>query len=334
MNAEPESTWRQRLAVPAGSPRARVAAAALAGLLFGTCSWLAGLAGRNGEEIRAASELFFAGTRVVLWDDEGGYDAYARRKMFSEEPVPDGKLRYGTRSLPGGGAKGADPRRPWDLPALREVVHHLVLHFDECGTSRQCFKILQDVRFLSVHFLLDVDGTLYQTLDLQERAWHATIANDTSVGVEIAHPGCWPSRDDARMLAWYERDSLGYRLRWPGWMRETGIRTPGFVARPSRPEPVSGTVHGDVYWQFDFTDEQYEALARLAAALHRVFPRIRLDAPRGADGKVRTTRLSPEELLAFDGILGHFHVQRNKVDPGPAFDWERFLARARRIASQ
>ena len=29
------------------------------------------------------------------------------------------------------------------------------------------------------------------------------------------------------------------------------------------------------------------------------------------------------------GILGHFHVQTNKNDPGPAFDWEPFLARVR-----
>jgi N-acetyl-anhydromuramyl-L-alanine amidase AmpD len=42
-----------------------------------------------------------------------------------------------------------------------------------------------------VHFLLDVDGTIYQTLDLHEKAFHATYANDFSIGVEIAHPGAW-----------------------------------------------------------------------------------------------------------------------------------------------
>jgi len=39
----------------------------------------------------------------------------------------------------------------------------------------QCFKVLHDHRDLSVHFMLDLDGTIYQTLDLKERAWHATI---------------------------------------------------------------------------------------------------------------------------------------------------------------
>jgi hypothetical protein len=32
---------------------------------------------------------------------------------------------------------------------------------------------------------------------------------------------------------------------------------------------------------------------------------------------------------AFGGILGHFHLQTDKRDPGPAFDWERLLAAAR-----
>ncbi len=45
--------------------------------------------------------------------------------------------------------------------------------------------------------------------------------------------------------------------------------------------------------------------------------------------------LTDAEWTAFRGILGHFHVQRNKSDPGPAFDWEPFLAALRaRLAPQ
>ena len=39
---------------------------------------------------------------------------------------------------------------------------------------------------------------------------------------------------------------------------------------------------------------------------------------------------SDEEWQNFSGILGHYHVQTNKVDPGPGFDWEPFLAEVRR----
>jgi N-acetyl-anhydromuramyl-L-alanine amidase AmpD len=38
--------------------------------------------------------------------------------------------------------------------------------------------------------MLDLDGTIYQTLDLKERASHATIANSRSIGIEIANMGC------------------------------------------------------------------------------------------------------------------------------------------------
>jgi N-acetyl-anhydromuramyl-L-alanine amidase AmpD len=29
-------------------------------------------------------------------------------------------------------------------------------------------------------------------------------------------------------------------------------------------------------------------------------------------------------------LLGHWHVQKNKVDPGPAFDWDRVIEGAKR----
>jgi len=231
------------------------------------------------------------GTRVVLWTEPSGYDAYWRAKYFTTEAVPDGRLRYAARR----GERGAQPDdridRDLDLPGLQQLVHQFVLHFDVCGTSRQCFKVLQDVRNLSVHFLLDVDGTIYQTLDLRERAQHATIANEFSVGVEIAHPGTFAQPLSADMRRWYEQDEQGWRMKFPAWMGETGIRTAGYVPRPARPEMVSGPVHGKTQWQFDYTEPQYEALAKLCAGLARLFPRIPLQAPRDEAGNLVTTQL-------------------------------------------
>jgi N-acetyl-anhydromuramyl-L-alanine amidase AmpD len=111
-------------------------------------------------------------------------------------------------------------------------------------------------------------------------------------------------------------------------MTETGIRTPGFVARPARSEIVEGSVQNRRLWQYDFTEEQYRALARLVATLAAVFPKIRLEVPRNGDGSLRTVVLEPDEWAAFGGLLGHYHVQTNKIDPGPAFDWERVLREA------
>jgi N-acetyl-anhydromuramyl-L-alanine amidase AmpD len=286
------------------------------------------------DAIEACGVSFPIGTRVVRWHEPGGYDAYRRGKFFADEP-PDGKLRYAP--LRGGlpeaiAARAAE--RGLSLGDLQQVVHQFVLHFDVCGTSRQCFKVLQDVRGLSVHFLLDVDGTIYQTLDLREKAHHATIANDFSIGVEIAHPGTFAQPLSADMRRWYEKDEQGWRMKFPAWMTEPGIRTPGFVPRPARPDFVRGAIHGKDYYQFDFTPEQYRALAHLCAGLARVFPRIQLDAPRDASGAVVQTVLPEAELRAFDGIVGHFHVQKNKTDPGPALQWDRLLAEARALLSR
>ncbi|MBL8729854.1 MAG: N-acetylmuramoyl-L-alanine amidase [Planctomycetes bacterium] len=274
-----------------------------------------------GDAFEVCGKRFDIGAPVLTWREPGGYDAYRLGPAFDPAAPLDGERRYGTRSGLADDASLAD---------LQQVVHQFVLHFDACGTSRQCFKVLQDVRKLSVHFLLDVDGTIYQTLDLREKAHHATIANDGSIGVEIAHPGAWPQPLNADMRRWYEQDEIGWRMRFPDWI-EHGVATPGFVARPARPEPIAGAVNGRVYHQFDFTEPQYHALAQLCAALQRVFPRIRLEAPRDASGRVVDHALSADALRAFDGIVGHFHVQQNKQDPGPAFQWDRVLDEARAL---
>ena len=157
----------------------------------------------KGDEIVVAGQFVHTGTPVVLWLDPAATTPIAWSGASVRLSNPPGKLqgrgrrplqsnRYGVRHGPltdpqidrvrGGG---------WDLPLLQEVVDQFVIHFDACGTSRQCFKVLHDVRCLSVHFMLDLDGTIYQTLDLKERAWHATTSNTRSIGIEIANIGAY-----------------------------------------------------------------------------------------------------------------------------------------------
>ncbi len=316
-----------RLPVPAP-------AAFLAAFLLGACASAPPAKARHGDEIVVAGEHFRIGTPVVLWSDPDGYDAYQTRKRFTDQDQPDGKLRYGQRrNLPPEIAARV-AAEGWSLPDLQQVVHQFVLHYDVCGTSRQCFKVLQDARTLSVHFMLDLDGTIYQTLDLQERAWHATVANDTAVGVEIAHMGSWPRPRHPDLLRFYEQGPDGWRMKWPGVLPEPHLRLQDYVPRPARPDLIEGRIHGQQLWQPDFTEAQYQALVKLCAGLARALPRIRLEAPRGPDGAVLTRNLEPAELREFDGILGHFHVQRNKADPGPAMDWERVLREARAVNAE
>jgi len=319
--------------------------------------WLAGCqslprpgthAPRRGDEIVVAGQFFHAGTPVVLWMDPGGYDAYRVERRFSDfdasnwetskvaVPALTTPNRYGLRKqvltdeevnrVRGGG---------WDLPLLQDKVDQFVLHFDVSGTSRQCFKVLHDLRCLSVHFLLDLDGTIYQTLDLKERAWHATTSNTRSIGIEIANIGAYASADKGPLAEWYQPDSNGLvRIVIPARLGESGIRTTNYVPRPARPDPVLGTVQGRELAQYDFTPEQYAALIKLTAALCKVFPKLKCDYPRDAEGRLVSQKLSDEELERFQGIIGHYHIQSNKVDPGPALQWDKLVEDARNLLNR
>lgn len=183
---------------------------------------------------------------------------------------------------------------------------------------------------MSVHFLLDLDGTIYQTLDLKERAWHATSSNGRSVGIEIANIGAYGVDSDHPLDQWYGIGEDGKtRVTLPGWAGESGIRTENFVARPARDEPVVGTVQRRELIQYDLTPEQYDSLVKLTAALCEIFPKIRCDYPRDESGKLVTEKLPDDVLENYGGLIGHFHIQSNKVDPGPAFNWEYLVKNAR-----
>jgi len=126
-------------------------------------------------------------------------------------------------------------RGGWDLPLLQRVVDQFVIHFDAVGTSRGCFQVLQDERGLSVHFMLDLDGTIYQTLDLKESAWHATIANGRSIGIEVANIGAYHLNDRGRIDRWYKPGPDGkIRIVDPGTSQPLQLNSSAFELRPSR----------------------------------------------------------------------------------------------------
>ena len=303
------------------------------------------LASRTGDEIVAAGRFVHTGTPVVLWLDPEGYDAYRVERRFvsyAESSWETSKVaskslvtpnRYGLRrSVLTEPELDQVRERGWDLPLLQAKVDQFVLHFDASGTSRRCFKVLQDERGLSVHFLLDLDGTIFQTLDLKERAWHATTSNGRSVGIEIANIGAYSPGEQDPFSEWYQEDPAGrIRVIVPPRFGPTGIRTPGFVARPARPQPVTGFVQGRELRQYDLTPEQYQALIRLTATLCRVFPGITCDYPRDASGRLLDRKLVDEELGRYQGLLGHYHIQTDKVDPGPAFQWDLVVDGARKL---
>ena len=221
----------------------------------------------------------------------------------------------------------------WTLDDLRRRIDQFVLHYDVAGLSSTCFRILHDERGLSVHFMLDIDGTIYQTCDLKEATWHATKANGRSIGIEIANVGSYTAAEtNAPLQQWYKKDAGG--LTYIAVPERLGgrnaTRVPG-IYRPARNEPIVGQIRGVTQRMYDLTPQQYDSLIKLAAALADVFPQIRLDAPRGPDGKVLLRPLSDAEYDRFKGVLGHYHVQENKSDPGVALQWDLLLGQARTL---
>ena len=298
---------------------------------------------RSGDEIVVCGQLFHTTAPVVLWTDPGGYDAYRVERRFapiaeagwpaSEAAGLPRLTRFGLRSnglsdeqieqVRGGG---------WSLPALQEVVDQFVIHYDVAGTSRACFEVLHDLRGLSVQFMLDVDGTIYQTMDLKESAYHATVANQRSIGIEIANVGAYPPGMTEPLDRWYRRDDDGVtHLQIPGGPEAAGIRDLGASLRPIRIEPVTGTVRGTTLVQYDLTAEQYDSLVKLTATLCTIFPDLPCDYPRDSSGALIADTLPRERWADYQGILGHYHVQTNKIDPGPAFQWDRLIDGARAL---
>lgn len=303
---------------------------------------------RVGDEIMVCGQLFHTTAPVVLWTDPNGYDAYRVERRFSDfdksgwkESLEAGaKLdtpnRYGIRketltdeqleAVRGGG---------WSLPLLKDVVDQFVMHYDVCGVSKQCFKVLHDGRGLSVHFMLDIDGTIYQTLDLKERAWHATISNSRSIGVEIASIGAYPEKSKDVLDQWYFPDPEGgMLLKPPRWLGHLRLRTVPFYGHPARSEVVVGTVQGVELYQYDFTPEQYDSLIKLTATLCKIFPKLDCTYPQDEQGKLIPKMLPEADWKEFQGILGHYHVQKNKTDPGPAFDWDRVVGGAAKLLEE
>ena len=303
---------------------------------------------RTGDEIIVAGQFVHTGTPVVLWLDPGGYDAYRVERRFSEPGQAswhatqesgaglDSPNRYDQRT----GHLTADERERlrgggWDLPTLQRCVDQFVIHYDVAGTSRQCFKVLHDNRDLSIHFMLDLDGTIYQTLDVKERARHASGVNDRSIGIEVANIGAYPTNATSPLDEWYSTDTNGQtRVTIPARFGDGALRTTNFIARPAQTGAITNSVHGKSLVQYDFTPEQYTALAHLTAALCHVLPKIKCNTPRDDAGKVLMGKLPDEKLEQFHGVLGHYHITSNKVDPGPAFQWEKLLGEARRLMEE
>lgn len=88
-------------------------------------------------------------------------------------------------------------------PNFNERVAHqtprfIILHYTGMKTAKEALERLSDGKSnVSAHYTIDEDGTIYQHVELDKRAWHAgksfwrgvTDMNSASIGIEIVNPG-------------------------------------------------------------------------------------------------------------------------------------------------
>ena len=165
-------------------------------------------------------------------------------------------------------------------------VRLFVNHWDVCLSSNLCQKVL-DKRGVSVHFLIDNDGTIYQTMDMQHGAWHAGSerVNRASVGVEITN-AFYPKYQD-----WYKENGFG-----------------------ERPIVTNARVHSEKLPDFtDFYPVQIQALKALWKAIHLACD-VKLETPLNQFGTISKKYHQDAKYGKFNGFVSHYHLTNRKID--------------------
>ena len=168
----------------------------------------------------------------------------------------------------------------------RRNIRYFVNHWDVCLNSKSCQNVLNR-RGASVHFLIDNDGTIYQTMDMQHAAWHAgsSRTNRPSIGVEISN---------------------AYYPKYQNWYKKHGFG--------QRPLIDDAWVHGEKLEPFTgFYPEQLKALKTLWQAIHNATG-IPYETLTNQFGKTSTKYEQSVAYGKFSGFVSHYHVSKTKID--------------------
>jgi len=188
-----------------------------------------------------------------------------------------------------------------------EPIELVVYHYTAGGFSGALSWLTSKDSAVSAHFIVKKDGEIWQLAPLSERCWHAggkTSAwrgvgrvNNRSIGIEIENWG------QLKIVQVKDR-ILGKDVPQIQTHRGTLFSGTTFTA-------PDGAV-----WDA-YTPQQLTTLDDLTQRLVVAFPQLLAPDKAGAVGSV-TGRL-----------VGHQHVDpTRKIDPGPAFPWERIVAAA------
>jgi hypothetical protein len=221
---------------------------------------------------------------VKTWLEDNRFDARSEFCLAVHGAGPCGP----PHGDPGQPPANPSARRYGYRPALRDlgdaftpeavqgVIRQCVIHLDGCTSSEMCMDVLHNERGLSCHFLVDNDGTVFQTLDLGYMAYHARGMNPRSVGIELSNLG---DANDPKLARLAEQAYGGARRK------------------------VTCRIHGQVILSYAFTDAQLSALRLLVKALVLHMPNLPLTYPQERPGQQVWGKLDDDVLASYEGLL-------------------------------
>lgn len=173
---------------------------------------------------------------------------------------------------------------------------------EDCGSLEALYRVLRATTGprtpdgLSVHVGVAPDGMKVQWARDELVTLHAGEVNPDALGLEGCSPGYSTSK------AWAIEKARGIARR-------------EYVDR----------IRGSRVRMVDYTDAQMETIA---LQVERWCDRWRIPRriPLELDGSLMRRQMTPEELAAYSGVMGHYHCHLTKNDPGTA----PFLHLARR----
>ena len=180
-----------------------------------------------------------------------------------------------------------------DLAHVQRAVDTIVFRDSQTNTVSEFFY-LSAMKGHSTHFLIDPSGRIFQSLDLALEAHHCSVPNVSrrSISITVVNPMQISKKSmlDRQKSAPLER-------------------------------------HGSKVSHWEYTPTQRRSLNQLVAGLLALVPQIRRDVPEDTLGRVLSTSVSkPNDAK---GLLGHFHIDSNVLDPTVAFPWvelKRYLS--------
>lgn len=125
-------------------------------------------------------------------------------------------------------------------------VDTLVIHYTGMKTMQEAKDRLCDpLSKVSAHYLIDEDGSIYQLVQNEKRAWHAgfsfwneqTNVNGNSIGIELVNPGHEHGYQKFTIMQYKYLIELCYELKWEYKIKDINIIGHSDIAPERKEDP-------------------------------------------------------------------------------------------------